>query len=487
MRTKLLILAIVVAVPAASVAYFLRRPTAEPTALMAVVTRSRFEVVVRAKGKVVAAKSIGVSCPVWFKPIVWLIPEGAMVKKGDLIVKFDKREIEEGLRSVRAWHRIATARLREAEQQLKAGEQEMHSRIKTFEAQLHIAQLEVQDLKARPRPDDLERAMIELKRAKAVLEAAKAEYDAMKAASDTGPGGSVFTPSDLRAVRLTYEEALADLKASQAQQRAVAAGAHPDTIEEAELKQKQAELDLDQAKKEFPDKVKQFNASIEKTKAEVDKAETQLKRNDEELADADFEAPADGMIAYRPIFGKRLAKGMTMWKGATILDLPDLSRMQLRTRVRESEIAKVAVGQTARLRVHGVPDKVFDGKVVEIGKVAKDSSETEAVGFAQERKDTGIRVFDVVVEVVQSDTLLKPNMLGTAEIVVWSSDDALSVPLDAIFKQDDRNVAYVVHKGRVGPVEVEVGHTNWDRAAITKGLEEGQQVCLSDQTTEGAQ
>jgi len=487
MRTKLLILAIVVAVPAGSVAFFLRGPTAERSALMATVTRARFEVIVRAKGKVVAAKSLGVSCPVWFKPIVWLIPEGTIVKKGDLIVKFDKREIEEGLRSVRAWHRIATARLRQAEQELKAGEQEMQSRIKTLEAQLHIAQLEVQDVKARPRPDDLERAKIELARAKAVLDAAKAEYDAMKAASDAGPGGAVFTPSDLRAVRLTYEQALADLKVGETKHRSVAAGAHPDTIEEAELKAKQAKLDLDQAKQELPEKVKQFKASIEKAEADMDKAENQLKRNEEELADADFKAPADGMIAYRSILGKRLAKGMTMWKGATILDLPDLSRMHLRTRVRESDIAKIKVGQIARLEVHGVPDKVFAGKVVEIGKVAKDSSETEAVGFAQERKDTGIRVFDVVVEVVQNDPVLKPNMLGTAEIVVWSSDDALSVPLDALFQRDGHTVAYVVRKGMAAPVEVEVGKTNPDRATIAKGLKEGQRVFLRDQIEEAAQ
>ena len=485
MKIKVLIVLLIVAAPVASVGYFLHGRVSREKIVSAEVVQGRFEVTVLAKGKLVAAKSQAVSCPVWFKPIVWLIPEGTVVKKDDLIVKFDKREIEDGLRAVRAWHRIATAKLREAEQQLKATEQEIRSKIRTLAAQLHIAQLEVKDLRSRPRPDDLKRAEIELNRAKAVLDAAKAEYDAMEQASADTAGGAVLTPSDLRAVRLTYQKALADLQAGQVKYRAVKAGAHPDTIEQAELKAKQAALDLREAEKELPERIKQLGASIEKAKAEVDKAENQLKRNEEEFANSDFQSPADGMITYRAILGKRLAKGMTMWKGATIMDLPDLARMHLKTRVRESDISKIRVGQLARVRVDAVADQLLNGKVLEIGKVAKDSSETEAVGFAQERKDTGIRVFDVIIETEQRGPLLKPNMVGRAEIVVWTGDDVLSVPQDAIFRIDDKPVAFVVNRGKVQQVSVQTGKESPNRVVITSGLEPGQRVCLKEVQSEG--
>lgn len=487
MKTKLLILVLIIAVPSASIAYFVRSRIKPRKFVSVEVTRGPFEVTVLAKGKLVAAKSIAVSCPVSWKPIVWLIPEGTMVKKGEIIVKFDKREIEDGLRSVRAWHRIATAQLRQAEQQLKAAEQELRSRIKSLAAQLHISELEVKDLKNRPRPDDLKRAEIELNRARAVLDAAKAEYEAMKQVSADESGGSAFTPGDLRAVRLTYEKALEDLKASDVKHRSIKAGSHPDTIEGAALKAKRSRLDLEETEKELPEKIKQLSANIEKAKADVDKAENQLKRNDEELADSDYQSPAAGMIAYRAFLGKRLTKGMTMWKGGTIMDLPDLSRMHLKTRVRESEISKIDADLLARVRIDGIADRVFDGKVVEIGKVAKDSSETEAVGFAQERKDTGVRVFDVIVEIGQSDDLLKPNMVGRAEVVVWFGEDVVSVPKDAVFTVKGETVAYILNGGHVEPVGVKTGKQNADRVVIDDGLKAGQLVCLREVADKGGQ
>ncbi len=447
------------------------------------VVRGPFEVVVQAKGKLKAAKSIGVPCPISWKPIIWLIPEGTMVKKGDPIVKFDKREIEESLRQGRANYRIAVARLKEAQQRLKATEESLRAKVVTLGADLRIAELEVQDLENRPRPDDLKRAEIELKRAKAVIDAAKAEFEAMQAVSQDKTGKAVFTPSDVRAVKLTYDKALAEYKASVVNYRATKAGTHPDTIEEAKLKAKRAQLDLSEVQKELPDTIKQFKAGIEKAKATVDKAENDIKRQEEDLARCDFKSPADGMVAYRSLFGKRLGKGVTMWKGAMMMDLPDLSRMHLKTRVRESDIAQVAVGQHARVRVDAVPDKIFAGKVLEIGKVAKDSSETETVGFAQERKDTGIRVFDVIIAVEQSDPVLKPNMMGRADIIVWTSDSALSLPRDAVLEDQGERVVFVPRAGRVERVPVQVGRANADRVVIESGLEAGQQVCLKPEET----
>ena len=338
MKTKLLIVILVIAVPAASIAYFVKSRIMPRKFVSVEVIRGPFEVTVTAKGKLVAAKSERVPCPISWTPVVWLIPEGTIVEKDQLIAKFDKREIEDELRESRANRRLALAHLKEAKQQVKATEESMRALIKAREAQLHIARLEVKDLESRHRPDDLKRVEIELDRAKAVLDAAKAEYEAMKeAASEGGEGAaSVFTPADLRSVQLTYEKALADHETSRIRYLAVEAGSHPDTIEEAKLKAKRAELDLCETQKELPEKLKQLEAGVEKAKAYVDKVETELKRHEEDLGHADFESPAAGMLAYRSIFGRRLAKGTVMRKGYSMFDIPVLSVMHLKGQVRES-------------------------------------------------------------------------------------------------------------------------------------------------------
>jgi HlyD family secretion protein len=63
-------------------------------------------------------------------------------------------------------------------------------------------------------------------------------------------------------------------------------------------------------------------------------------------------------------------------------------------------------------------------------------------------------------------------------IVVWATDDTLTVPSSALFREGDSWSVFVVEDGRVRRLPVVAGHNNGLQAEILEGLVEGQQVVL---------
>ena len=402
------------------------------------VEKGPFTVKVLASGKLEAATSFCISSPIEWQMITWLIPEGSIIKKGDIIVRFEKTNIEEQLRSAAGALRVAQCQLEQTERTLEFEKQKSSSLVENNKAALEIAKTELADLRKRPRGDDLKRAEVELRIAQAVFDATKTDYETMKRSIETDKDKAVFSLSNLRKAGQEFKNAEADLESAQAKYDTVKAGSSAATIKEAELKLAQAELDLQQAESELPEKIAQMQADIQKAQADVDKSKTQLDRQQQQMADADFKSPAAGMVAYRTFRNRKLAKGMNTWKGAAIMDLPDVSKMLLKARVRESLIGQMLQGQKATITVDAIPGQTFQGTVVEVGKVAKDSSETEIMGFDQQQQETGIKVFDITISVDAKNTLLKPNMIARADIAVWSGKDVVSVATDGFMRRRGR-------------------------------------------------
>ncbi|MDH3913536.1 MAG: HlyD family efflux transporter periplasmic adaptor subunit, partial [Rhodospirillales bacterium] len=74
-----------------------------------------------------------------------------------------------------------------------------------------------------------------------------------------------------------------------------------------------------------------------------------------------------------------------------------------------------------------------------------------------------------------------------AHIVVWQSEDALKVPVSALFRHGEDWAVFVVTEGRARLRRVVVGHRNSLAAEVLDGLEEGERVVLypSDRVSDG--
>ncbi|HKJ25084.1 MAG TPA: efflux RND transporter periplasmic adaptor subunit [Myxococcota bacterium] len=154
--------------------------------------------------------------------------------------------------------------------------------------------------------------------------------------------------------------------------------------------------------------------------------------------------------------------------GTLLLSLAATDSYHLKGLVDENEIARVTVGQPARIRTEAFGGRTFEGRVAEISPVGE--------------RVQNVTYFEVEIEVVDADAqLLMPRMSGDAEIVAEVVEDALAIPETALRYRGDR--IYVEARDGADPPafaehDVEVGIVDGDRVQILSGLEDGAEVRL---------
>ena len=98
--------------------------------------------------------------------------------------------------------------------------------------------------------------------------------------------------------------------------------------------------------------------------------------------------------------------GDNVWMGRRVMELPDLTKLQVHLEVPERESARIAIGQTVKFVVDAVPDQQFFGEIVELASVIHTKSPSQPA-----------RVFDATVSMKNPDAnIMRPGMSVSAEI-----------------------------------------------------------------------
>lgn len=181
-------------------------------------------------------------------------------------------------------------------------------------------------------------------------------------------------------------------------------------------------------------------------------------------------APEPGMIIYRRTnSGRRIGKDheLSTWYPA-VATLPDLTKMISRTYVNEVDIRQLQPSQTVKIGLDAFPDKRLSGKVVRVANVGEQKPNSDA------------KVFEVEIEISESDTTLRPAMTTSNSILAELIPDVLYAPLDAIHSLGDTLTYVYLNKGvQVIRKEIEMGAVNSNEAVVENGLNEGDVIFLS--------
>ena len=242
----------------------------------------------------------------------------------------------------------------------------------------------------------------------------------------------------------------------------------PAVKRQAALDLERAEQNLLQLQRNYELKQRQAVNSVERAREEVRRDQETL-RDIENLFDAlDIVAPKQGMVIYSyDRLGTKIKVGSTVSRWAPrIAELPDLSSMISKTFINEIDISKVKVGHKVKVGVDAFPDKVFDGEVITVANI----------GQTLPNGDT--KVFEVNIKLFGSDKDLRPAMTTSNVITINSLEDALYLPLEAVFKTDSSRFVYTYNPGLTRQI-VELGVENANYAVVLRGLEEGMIVFLN--------
>ncbi len=237
---------------------------------------------------------------------------------------------------------------------------------------------------------------------------------------------------------------------------------------------RQAEMALLKAQRDYEQLLERYQLTQQKSRAKVGEILASLaqqrRRLQQLLALADeftVRAPADGMVIYAQSWNGKVGPGsqISAWN-PVVAELPDLSEMLSRTWVNEVDISKVQVGQEATVRVDAFADKSFPGRVVAVANVG------------EELKGYDAKVFEVHIELLVTDSLLRPAMTTSNEILAWQFDSVCYVPLEAVFR-DSLPFVYLRTPSGLVRQEVVPGEANDHSIIIDYGLEAGQEVLLT--------
>jgi multidrug efflux pump subunit AcrA (membrane-fusion protein) len=245
---------------------------------------------------------------------------------------------------------------------------------------------------------------------------------------------------------------------------------------EAPSMQRQAEIDLDkarraldQARANYITKEQQARAKMREVGSDVERQRNLLAIVREVEAAYTIRAPSDGMVIYAKEWNgqKKVAGSQVSPWDPTVATLPDLSQMESVTYVNEIDIRKVAVGQSVEISLDADPSKRLTGTVTQVANVG------------EQRPNADAKVFEVRIEVQQSDTTILPGMTTGNSILTSTVRNALSIPLETVAIDDGVTFVYLRTGRGIVRQEIATGIMNDDNIVVLHGLEEGDEVLFT--------
>jgi len=243
--------------------------------------------------------------------------------------------------------------------------------------------------------------------------------------------------------------------------------------DEARIAQRFAASELERARRLVESKARSaqhledMQARFDGAVARVAKAEAALQNLETQLSYARVVSPLAGRVLDVPIEeGSAVAPVTAVTGGSLLLSLAATDALHLEGLVDENEIARVAVGQPARIRTEAFADRVFEGRVREIKPVGE--------------RVQNVTYFRVEIDVTDPDQeRLQPRMSGDADIVTEVVEDAVAVPETALRYRGDE-IFVVCPDGAAGAVErpVRIGIVDGSHVQILDGLAAGDTVLL---------
>lgn len=180
----------------------------------------------------------------------------------------------------------------------------------------------------------------------------------------------------------------------------------------------------------------QLVSNLEASSAALRWADAQVRLAQQALADAVVRAPMNGIVARRLV-----NEGERVSVDAALLQLVDISRIELKGSIPVSDAAHAAPGQIVRFHVDGFGTREFVGTVVRINPVA----------------EAGSRVVKVFVAVSNDDAVLRGGMFAQGAVQLSGGESVLSVPASAVFEEAGQSYLFAIDAQRLAKIAVTVG------------------------------
>lgn len=242
-------------------------------------------------------------------------------------------------------------------------------------------------------------------------------------------------------------------------------------IAQEKLKVEEATVELH--KKSDEAKIASLTRLRDQQQSDIDLTNSQLEK-------MDLRSPVKGIITYAEnqsqgwMNAQPFKAGDHVWSGARIAEIPEMSTLEMESRVDEVDRGKIAPGTTVLVHVDAFPETVFTTHVIFISPL----TEMSVTDWPP------VRSFRAYASLDKADPRLRPGMNAGADFVITRIPDALSIPAKALFTRGGKPAVYVRTPSGYVPREVRVLARNPDEIAVS-GVDGTAQVALEAPPGEG--
>lgn len=408
--------------------------------LTATAENKPFEYLVVEQGEVESSENVEVKCEVkgfnGTTAILWVIPEGTQVEKGDLLVQLDASSLEQQRLQQEILCNTSKALVIQAKNTFEAAEIARREYLEgAYKQEEQLIQSEIFQAE-----ENLRRAQI-------------ASRSGLRLA-DRG----IVKPLQIEADKFTVEKARLELEAAQTKLRVLQEYTKPKTL-------KTLESDIATAKAKWDSEQQSYEIE-----------EKKLKDIKDQIAKCEIRSPAAGQVVHANQVSNRGGSEFVVEAGAmvreqqTIIRLPNPSKMQVKAKINESQITSIRAGMPVQVRIDAFSDdQKLKGIVTKVNEYPEPSS-----WFS-----SPVKQYATIIQITNPPKDIRPGLTAEVAIQVEKRPQALQVPVQAIYDHHGAAYCFQWNQGRWQAREVKIGSANDKFVVIESGLEPNEQVVMN--------
>tara|TARA_R110000868_G_scaffold119469_1_gene316512 strand:+ start:213935 stop:215527 length:1593 start_codon:yes stop_codon:yes gene_type:complete len=405
--------------------------------------------------------------------IIYVIDEGAVVKKGDLLIELDSSSLQDRLVDQQIQVENTEANYVSSQENLEVTRIQNQSNIASAELENQFA------IEDRVKYLDGEWPKLLMK---ADADVTLADEDFRRATDEFVWSQKLYnekylSETEFRADELSKKRAELQLALAREDLKLLKEFTHIRKLTELESEITQKELALERVKRESSSNLVQAEARLRANGAERTRQTLRLEKIEDQISKTKMFAPANGMVVYATSsqFSWRgdtepLDEGQEVYERQELIHLPTADSMMVSIQIHETALGKVQLNQIAQITIDALPGQNFTGRVTKIAPLPDATSVF---------MNPDLKVYDTQIMIDGIHPALRTGMSCKASINIEVYDNAMSVPIQAVVGHNNETVVYVSSGNQVTPKVVETGLDNNTVVHIISGLDDGDRVLLT--------
>ena len=243
-------------------------------------------------------------------------------------------------------------------------------------------------------------------------------------------------PQQQEAAVQRVEAALASSRAQMAQAQANLLQAKKSYERTAAIKKSNPQLISDENLEQLRTDVDVNEALYQSARHAVDQATAAVRDARSSLGKTTIYAPMSGRVTRLNVEnGETAIMGTLNKDAATLLTIADMSVLETKVKVDETDVARISLGDSAVIQIDAFPDTTFIGRVTKIS-----NSAVKTAAQQQSNQDQAVD-YEVTIQLLNTPAETRPDFSATAKIITDSRRNALSIPIIALTVRENEALA----------------------------------------------